>query len=506
MIMTNLSCTEYVLGLDLGTSSCKVSAVSMNGQILGSLYQEYRTATPEPGWSEQQPSDWINALAQTCKKLLTHCNLNGHLARGLSVTCAAHILVLLDKSGEVIRPAILWNDQRSTEQAARLSALYGQNIFSIAGNWPSTTWSLPHLLWIKENDPDSWNKIHRILPSKDYVGYRLTGKLITDPATAVSTMLYDISRDCWSRELCDFAHVQVSQLPDIHPIGTEVGTLNLEGARLLGLGTQTRVYNGTLDSTAETFAAGVRQAGDSVIRLASAGGIHAISKKVGFERKLISYPYITSEHWFSQAGTSCCATAVSWAARLFMEKSHKSPDFNIWNKIASQSQPGAKGVFFHPYLAGERCPYWEPALRGSFTGLALNHTQADLARAVYEGTVFSLLDAAETLTSRGSVSENIKVVGGGGRSELWCQILSDVFNRPVDYMAEADSSFGAAIISLCGTGIYKTFESVPINLFVTEFRRHFVPNADTSTLYKELYEQYRYISHRLLEIAKYKKG
>lgn len=503
--MMHLMNTEFVLGLDLGTSSCKVSAVTLSGKILGSLHKEYVTQTPHSGWAEQQPEDWIKALSQASHALLERYNLDPGKARGLAITSAAHIAVLLDEAGEVIRPAILWNDQRSCEQAEQLSKFVGEKVFEQAGNWPSTTWSLPHLLWIQENDPDSWRKTHHILLSKDYIGYRLTGKKATDPAAAVSAMLYDVKSECWSPELCNYAGINMTWLPDVSPIGGELGKLSPAGAELLGLDTQVRVYNGTMDSTAETFAAGVRDEGDCVIRLASAGGLHGIARTPGFDRKLISYPYVVPGYWLSQAGTSTCAAAVSWAAKLFMDSTQTRPDFGAWSDLASESPAGSNGLMFHPYLMGERCPHWDPSLRGSFTGMGLHHTRGDVARAIYEGTAFSLLDASSALIARGSKVKNIKIVGGGGKSELWCQTLSNVFNARVKFIPGADSSYGAAIISLYGLGLYHSINEVPSDLLISGTEKSYEPDHVAHEMYSELFIKYKYVSSKLSEIAHFTK-
>lgn len=499
--MTARQDTEFVLGLDLGTSSCKVSAVSLAGKILGSIHKEYVTETPEPGWAQQNPDDWIKALSEASRALMEQYNLDRNLTRALAITSAAHIVVLLDEAGNVIRPAILWNDQRSKAQAAVFSDTAGDKIFNIAGNWPSTTWSLPHLLWIKENDPESWSKIHHILLSKDYIGYRLTGKMVTDPAAAVSTLLYDVNHACWSSDLCSMAGIKSTQLPAIAPIGHELGTLSSAGVKILGIPGQVRVYNGTMDSTAETFAAGVRKPGDCVLRLASAGGLHGITKHPAFARKLISYPYVTSNYWLSQAGTNTCAAAVSWLAKLFMDGSQSSPDFTTWSQLACEAPAGSNGLMFHPYLMGERCPLWDPNLRGSFTGISLSHTRRDFARAAYEGTALSLLDASAALTSQGFEINHIKVVGGGGKSTLWCQIISDIFNVPVDYIPGADSSYGAAAISLYGLGHYDSLDNIPADLLISGNEKKYEPAPDNNKLYAELFRNYQFISKKLVEIT-----
>ncbi|WP_413737290.1 xylulokinase [Sodalis sp. RH21] len=501
--MPTLANREFVLGLDLGTSSCKVCAVDLAGNALGAVDEEYATLTPRPGWAEQDPAQWLESLGRGCRKLFGQLGLNSHRALGVSVTSAAHIAVLLNHDGAVLRPAILWNDQRSQEKAKILAETSGEAIFDLAGNWPTTTWSLPHLLWVAENEPRLWQQVKYILLSKDYVAYKLTGKRISDPATAVSAMLYDANQRQWSGELCRLAGIDQTYLPELYPIGAEIGKLTSAGADLLGLSPATRVFNGTLDSTAETFAAGVRSQGDCVIRLASAGGIHGVSHPPRRHRKLISYPYVISPLWLSQAGTSSCASAVSWAARLF---GAAKPDFAAWSQLAGQSPAGSAGLMFHPYLMGERCPYWDARLRASFTGMGLHHDKCDFARAIYEGTAYSLLDACGALTQQDFALRQIKIVGGGGKSILWCQIVSDVFGRPVEYMPGADSSFGAALIGLVGLGVYQSVEAVPPGTLTTGEEKSYLPDAAKNEFYQQEFKRYRYIQTRIGEISHYEPG
>lgn len=443
--------SKVALGLDIGTSSAKVCAVDLNGMILGMEAEPYPTSLPQPGWVEQNADDWMVALGRSCRRLLTRLGLRPGDVLGLSITSAAHIGVLLDQNGKVLRPSLLWNDQRSKLESAELATQHGQFVFERGNNWPTTTWTLPHLAWIRRHDRESWQKMRYLLLSKDYITYRLTGRMITDPAAAVSALLYDVHLNGWSRDICDLIELPMKVLPEVAPIGAEIGTVTLEAAEVLGVKPATPVFNGTMDSIAETFSAVVRTEQQCIIRLASAGGIHAISRTFTPHPKLISYPYLQEGYWLSQAGTATCAAAIHWAKDVFF--SSGGVDFDAWSKLAEKSLPGANGVMFHPYLAGERCPYWDPDLRGSFIGIGLHNKTSDMARAVYEGTAYSLLDAFSILEEQGFAPSEIGLVGGGAKSLLWCQTIADVFGFPVTPMPQADSSYGGALICLSGFGV-----------------------------------------------------
>ncbi|PKU22706.1 xylulokinase [Telmatospirillum siberiense] len=498
--MPKTTSKEFVLGLDVGTSSAKVCVLDFGGQLLGGENATYPTIVPKPAWAEQEPDAWLPALGTACRRLLGRLGLDGANARGLAITSAAHIGVLLDGHGHVLRPAILWNDQRSKVESEELSLRHGEKIFGLANNWPAPTWTLSHLLWIARNDPAVWNKVRHFLLSKDYIAYRLTGRMASDPAAAVSALLYDVKTQDWSAWLAALAGLPDGALPEILPISAPIGPLSPEGVDLLGLSQKTIVFNGTMDSTAETFSAGVRREGECVIRLASAGGIHGISASPRAHPKLISYPYPIAPFWLSQAGTNTCASAVAWARQLLQGGDTNEPDFDAWTRLAEQAPAGANGLLFHPYLAGERCPYWDGSLRASFIGLGLNHGKADLARAVYEGTAYALRDALGVLEAQGFSLSRVKLVGGGARSALWCQTVSNVLACPAQAVPEADSSVGAALLALVGLGVFADAAEVPAGLCTPDLAPQLVPDERRRSAYDDAFALYQEVQAKLAPI------
>ena len=248
---------DYILGMDLGTSSCKVCAVDFGGCKLAEKTVGYPTSVPQVGWAEQDPWQWIKALSRACQALLEEFTLTPEEIQGITLSSASHIAVLLDKKDQPLRKSILWSDQRSHLQAARLAQHLGPEILGLTNNWVSSTWTLPHLLWIQEEEPEVWKKVRHVLPSKDYVVFFLTGNRCTDPATAVSSMLYEVARQDWSTKLCSLARLEPNHLPEVLPVTTQVGTLIPAAAEEFGLKPGIPVINGTLDSTAETFCAKV---------------------------------------------------------------------------------------------------------------------------------------------------------------------------------------------------------------------------------------------------------
>jgi xylulokinase len=487
---------NYILGMDLGTSSCKVCAVDFSGRKLGEKSADYTTFVPQVGWAEQNPGHWIEALSRACRILLDGLSLAPEDVQGVSLSSAAHIAVLLDKNDQPLRNSILWLDQRSQLQADRLAHDLGPEILELSNNWVSSTWTLPHLLWVQEKEPEVWHKVCHVLLSKDYVGFFLTGKRCTDPATAVSSMLYDVARQNWSPRLCSLAKLEPNLLPQVLPVTAQVGTLIPEAAEQFGLKPGIPVINGTLDSTAETFCARASCAGDLVLRLASAGGVHLLLNKAQPHPKLITYPFPLAPLWMVQAGTNSCASAVQWAPKVLAH--YKEIPYDQWDALAAKADPGCKGLIFHPYLSGERCPHWDSRLRASFVGLSFQHDLPHFSRAVYEGCAFSIREALAMIDELSIESNDLAIVGGGAKSALWCSIVCDVLGVKVRRAPEVDSSYGAALLGLYGLGVYSDLKEIQSR--ATFEQEKLSPNQGNHAIYQSLFEVYRGIQQALKPI------
>lgn len=484
-----------VLGLDIGTGSCKASVVDGEGRLLASASAAQPTYTPHPGWSEQDPRDWLPTLARATGDALARIGVEGAAVAAIAFSTASHIGVLLDEAGEPIRRALLWNDQRSAAEIETLEREHGELIFASTLQRVSTTWTLPHLLWIRKHDPEAWRRVRRFALSKDFVIYQLTGSLATDPATALSTQLWDVGASRWAEALCALADTRPADWPPVLSPTAVVGRLTGEAARLLGLVPGTPVINGTLDSAAETLGAGLDRPGDCLIRLATAGGLHLVLPQPHPHPRLITYPHPVTPLWFSQAGTSSCASAVRWARDTF--SGPRGLSYQEWDALAAATPPGAEGLYFHPYLSGERCPYWDPSLRASFVGASGHHQAGHFARAVYEGTAYSIRDALSVLDSLGTAYNGFTVVGGGTASAVWLQVLADCLGRALAVAPESDSSYGAAMLALVGLGRYPDTRAAAAAAR-TATRRHVVqPNPAVAAIYERGFAAYRDLHDRL---------
>lgn len=435
---------SYGLGIDVGTSSCKVCVADDAGRCIGGAAHPYETHSPEPGWSEQDPGDWIAALIASVPAAIASAGIHPSDVRWLSLTSAAHIAVLTDRRDRPLRRAILWNDQRSAAEARAFSKRHGDLILERTFNRVSTTWSLPHLAWVCTHDAPAWRRTARIYFSKDFIARWMTGEAVTDPATAVASMLFDAVSGEWSEEMCGWIGLDPGALPRVQPVRSVCGGLRPQAAEALRLRAGIPVVNGTLDSAAETYCAGANRPGECVIRLGTAGGIHIVKAAPRPHPQLITYPHPVPGLWYSQAGTNSAGSAIAKMAGVFGGLSPLSEVI----EAAAAVPAGAEGLFFHPFLSGERCPYWDPHLRGTFLGISVQHQAAHFMRAVIEGVSYSLKDAFLTIAAEEPCAGILRVVGGGTANRLWTRVLSNVLGRALTVMNRADSAYGAALLGL----------------------------------------------------------
>jgi xylulokinase len=473
------------LGLDLGTSSCKARIIDVSGQSVSIAHSAYPTHRPQNGWAEQNPSDWWEAVVSCLAQLREHLPA----IQSMALTSAAHIAVLLDAQDRVLRPAILWNDQRAAQEADEFNQQAGALILEQTCQRASPGWSLAQLAWIAKYEPQTWAKVRHILLSKDYLAWRLTGEKITDPATAVSSQLYDTLKNNWSNELCQRIDLDPHALPTIKPTRHIVGQITAQAATELGLPAGISVINGSLDSATELLAAGCITPGQSVIRLATAGGLQMVLPHRTPHNRRITYPHLIEPYWYTQAGTNTCAAAIQWAMNLI----DPQMTFEDAQNLARQSDPGANGVLFHPYLAGERAPYWNPNLRATFSHLASSHTRADLMRSVYEGTAMSIRDAACVLEDPFNGDQPIAVIGGGAKCRLWVQILASVINQQLRCLTDCDSASGAAQLAMSTT----TRQSITRLPTPPDTEVLIQPNVTWIDGYQQLFEQYQNLARQM---------
>jgi len=486
---------DKLFGVDFGTGGCKATVINLEGEVCASAFREYPSEHQKQGWSEQDPALWIQAFIETARECREKIPDGFEGLLGLAVTASTHNAVLLDSNGEVIRRCIMWNDQRSGDQSNRLKEQFGERIFAVGMQMPAPTWTLPQLMWIKENELENYQRINRLLFTKDYVRSWVTGDFCTDVVDAQGSLLYDARNMEWSKELCDMIELPLAVLPEIRQSKDIVGKVKREIAELTGLPEGLPVIAGCSDTAAEDFGAGATKEGQIIVKLATAGNVNLITNTANPHSKSFTYPYSVAGKWYIVTATNSCAAANRWMrdALYPAEKEQcEAGGTDIYEYMGEQAASvglGAEGLIFHPFLLGERCPYFNPNARGDFFGISMKHTKAHFARALLEGVAFSLYDCLQVLKNFTDNMEDIVIIGGGAKSALWSQIVSDVFGLEVKRPANAESSFGGALLVGVGVGVFNDEEEAAQKC--VRMKKVYKPNPQNHQKYMELFGIYK---------------
>lgn len=489
---------SVTLGVDIGTGGCKATVVDTEGRVVATAFEEIKSEHRHPGWSDQNPADWIRAFTNTVRECLRAPGVEAKDIAGIAFSASTHNAVLIGDGGEVLRPCIMWNDQRAAQQAAGLAERFGARIFDIAMQMPSAGWTMPQLLWVKENDPDNFAKIRRVLATKDYVRGHVTGDYATDLVDAQGTLLFDARKREWSEELCAMIGLDPSVLPPVLPSLDIAGRVRPEVAAETGLAAGTPVILGCSDTASEDYGAGAVEAGQLLIKVATAGNVTLILNEPHPHPKGFTYPHAVRGMWYLTSGTNACALSLRWLrdALYGAEKAQCERDgrdiYQFIDAEAADAPVGARGVVYHPYLLGERCPLYSAEARAGFFGVGMVHDRRHFARAVLEGVAFSLYDCFHVSHEVGGDANSIRLIGGGGKSRLWCQIICDVFGLSIARPAKDDSSFGNALLAGVGVGLFES-EIATIRQ-CNRIETTFEPDMENHERYRKFFDVYRDIT------------
>jgi xylulokinase len=427
-----------LVGLDVGTTGVKALRISADGEVLARAEEEYPLSTPQPGWAEQDPEDWWRAADAALAKV------GGEGVAGIGLSGQMHGLVALDEADRVLRPAILWNDQRTGAECAEIEALLGlRRLVQLTGNRALPGFTAPKLVWLRKHEPDIYARIAHVLLPKDYVRLRLTGERATDVADASGTLLFDVARRGWSQEV-----VQALGIPgDWLPAALESPTVSGETADGVP------VAAGAGDQAAGALGVGVDRPGPLSVVLGTSGVVFAALPCFAADPdgRVHAFCHAVPDGWHAMGVMLSAAGSLGWL------RSVVAPDEPADDVVAEADAwpPGIEGLTFLPYLAGERTPHVDPNARGAFTGLSLRHDRGALVRAVLEGVAFGLRDSLELLRSLGVEPASARVSGGGARSELWLRIVASVLELPLERTAaEEGAAFGAALLGGVGAGVF----------------------------------------------------
>ena len=484
---------KYVLGVDIGSGSVKLTLLSQAGIIAATAGCEYPTHYPRVGWCEQAPEDWCTAFKSALADILTEAKAKPEQIEALSFDAATHTAVLLDENKQVLRNAILWTDQRSKAEVQLLKETCLDTIMEQAMNAPTTVWTLPQFLWLKKHEPEVWGKIRYILFAKDYLRFRMTGTMETDTIDAAGSMFFDVKNQCWSEELCKVCDIRMQWLPKLCAPTDLVGTVEGERAAEFGLAPGTKVLVGTTDTVMEVFAAGNVAPGHATVKLATAGRICIVTDKPLDSKFIFNYRHVVPGLWYPGTATASCAASYRW----YRDTIGREP-FAELNIPAEKIAPGCEGLMFHPYLNGELTPYNDPDLRGSYTGISAGHTTAHFTRATLEGVAMSLKDCLQTLEQLGVEMKRVRIIGGGAKGMLWRQIVADVLGLEMQKVKVDDSSFGTAMLTAVGIGWFDSFAEAAEKC--VQIDSVSVPNPENQALYEKLFVKYKAIHDALAPI------
>lgn len=478
------------LGIDLGTSSLKTLILEPDTRrVLAQAAVEYQILTPHPGWAEQDPQTWIRALLNCLKSVLVKSQFFPEQIAAIGLTGQMHGTVCIDEDGLVIRPAIIWADQRSHAQVRQVYTQQGvEKLGKATGNPLATGFMLPTLLWMRDNEPDLYHRISRVLLPKDYLRFEMTGSLGSEPSDASSTGLFNpVSRDwnqTWTREF----NISTDFFPPISPSHSIAGTLSAKFAELSGLREGTPVIFGASDQSAQALGNGIIKPGDVSCTIGTGGQIFAPVLTPSFDPqlRLHFFCHALPDSWHLEAATLSAGLSLKWLRDLFFE----DRTYQQLVDEAALAQPGADGLVYLPYLAGERTPIMDPMSTASFTGLTLRHQRRHLVRAVLEGVVFSLKQGLDLIQSLGAPIERVVASGGGTKHPFWLRLQADIFNRPIYRSTTTETAaMGAAMLAAVGSGCFLSFDEAcqQLAMWNTEVIEPDVANID---VYQHIYERY----------------
>ena len=445
----------YYIGVDLGTSAVKLLLMEGNGKICNIVSNEYPLSFPQPGWSEQKPEDWWDAVVDGIKKLVD--GFDASEVAGISFGGQMHGLVILDENDNVIRPAILWNDGRTTKQVDYLNNEIGKEKLSeYTANIAFAGFTAPKILWVKENEPENFAKIAKIMLPKDYIAYKMTGVHSCDYSDASGMLLLDVKNKCWSKEMMEICDVKEEQLPKLFESYEVTGSLTKDAAAALGLTTNCKIAAGAGDNAAAAVGTGTVGDGGCNISLGTSGTIFISSKEFGVDRFNALHSFDHADGNFHLMG---CMLSAASCNKWWMDEIIGTKDYGKEQEPITDDKLGENNVYYLPYLMGERSPHNNPDARALFIGMSMDTTRADMTQAVLEGVAFAMRDCYEIAKDLGINITETKICGGGAKSPLWRKIMANVLNINVNIIeSEEGPGLGGAMLAAVACGEYASVQ------------------------------------------------
>ncbi len=481
------------IGIDLGTSAVKLLLMDEVGKIQKIVSREYPLYYPKPGWSEQDPADWYTQTLEGLRELLSDCDKSQ--VAGISFGGQMHGLVILNHEDQVIRPAILWNDGRTAMETDYLNQEIGKvKLSQYTANIAFAGFTAPKILWIKNQEPENFACIEKIMLPKDYLAYRLSETFCTDVSDASGTLLFDVKNKCWSKEMMEICGVKETQLPKIFESYEVVGTLRPKLAAELGLSENVKIAAGAGDNAAAAVGTGTVGDGSCNISLGTSGTIFISSKNFGVDENNALHSFAHADGYYHLMG---CMLSAASCNKWWMDEILRTKDY-----VGEQTEIkelGKNKVFFLPYLMGERSPHNNPNARGTFMGMTMDTTREDMTQAVLEGVAFALRDSFEVAKALGSHIARTKICGGGAKSPLWRQMIADIFNIKVDIPeSEEGPAMGGAMLAAVACGEYESVEEAAWK--IVKIVHTVEPIPENAARYEKQYQKFRQIYPAVKEL------
>ena len=486
----------YLLGIDIGTSSCKVALFEPDGTVAATGGSDYPVSYPRRGWAEQDPRDWWEGVCRAVREMIDENGIDPADIAGIGTDGQSWSAIALDREGNVLCPTPIWTDTRSEavcrETAARLTE---EKIFSVCGNpaQPGYTW--PKILWYREHRPEVFEKTEKILQSNSYIVYRMTGEITQDLSQGYGLACFDMRKGCWDDEACAELGIPRKFLPDLMPCHRIAGRLTKEAAEQTGLKEGIPVAAGGLDAACGTLGAGVVSPGQTQEQGGQAGGMSICIDRYAADPSLILGFHVVPGRWLLQGGTTGGGGALKWLRETMCPEL----SFEEMSDLAEKAPAGSGGAVFLPYMAGERSPVWNPEACGVFFGLNFSTTRGQMIRACMEGVAYALRHNLETAEAAGARAETLRAMGGSANSRVWTQIKADVTGHGIEVPAsDTATTLGAAILAGVGTGVYGSFEEAAERTI--RVKKTFTPDPEKRAVYDRGYETYRKLYPALEEI------
>jgi xylulokinase len=484
-----------LLGIDVGTGGTRVLLLDELGRVLSSASAEHAPmSSPRIGWAEQEPHDWWRAACRAIPECLQQGQTSAREIDAIGLTGQMHGLVLLDGAGEVLRPAIIWCDQRTQKQCEEITQRVGaRRLIELTANPALTGFTLPKIWWVQEHEPEVWERVQSVLLPKDYLRFRLTGAKATDTADASGTLLLNVQARRWSAEMLDVSRLRESLLPNVFESQEITGTVSEEGARATGLRLGIPVVAGAGDQAAGALGMGIARPGAVSVTIGTSGVVFAATAEPLIDPlgRIHTFCHALPGRWHVMGVTQGAGLSLRWFRDQFAAGTAPPGEgYGGLTREAAATPPGSDGLLWAPYLMGERTPHLDPNARGALVGITAQHTRAHIVRAILEGVAFSMRDSLAIFAELGVPVESIRLGGGGARSELWRQIQADVYGRAVAMIAaEEGAAYGAALLAGVGIGVWRDVETACDTAVRVAYAVQ--PRANISALMNRQYLEYQ---------------